>query len=259
MTSKTDYLEAIKEIGECCKNSVYKSNIVAVYVGGSVARGDFSPGRSDIDIYVIVDGKKEEIESELKKAAGEISNRKLSALMKVHQEPIGITLTALQEIRRGDSFLGAGFEYHNFMKTGKLLWGRDIKPLIPKPTKEEEKASAKQALRQVYALVAEPKNSPPEINERNKDKLTYGFFPIIFRTAAIALCGEGRYVSGKSEVVSVFHEVYPQEELHNLLLQSFKLWKKWETRSLSVEEVQLLMKFCSEFVIKIRALWDTAN
>lgn len=259
MTSKTDYLEAIEEIEECCKNSVHKSNIVTVYVGGSVARGDFSPGRSDIDIYVIVNDKKEEIESELKQAAGEISTRKLSDVMKVHQEPIGITPTALQEIRRGDSFLGAGFEYHNFMKTGKLLWGRDIKPLIPKPTKEEEKALAKQALKQVCALVAESKNSPPEINEQNKDKLTYGLFSTIFRTACIVLCGEGRYVSGKNEVVSVFHEVYPQEELHNLLLQSFELWKKWETRSLSTEEIQWLMKFCSEFVAKICTLWDTAN
>jgi len=130
--------------------SIYKDDIIAVYVGGSVARGDFSPGRSDIDIYIITTGKKKEIREELKEEARKIAVRKLKDLIKLHQEPIGITLTTVHEIQAGNSFLGAGFEYHNFINTGKLLYGRDIKPLIPKPTREQEKALAKRALKEIY-------------------------------------------------------------------------------------------------------------
>ena len=39
--SKEDYREAIEELVEFCGKSRHKENIVAVYLGGSVARGDF--------------------------------------------------------------------------------------------------------------------------------------------------------------------------------------------------------------------------
>ena len=39
MLSKRDYLETIEEIIEGCKKSSYKDDIIAIYVGGSVASG----------------------------------------------------------------------------------------------------------------------------------------------------------------------------------------------------------------------------
>jgi len=206
--TERDYCEAIEELIKSCERSPHKDDIVAVYLGGSVARGDFSPGRSDIDIYVVVSQKKEEIGEELKEAAGKIASERLKELFEVHQEPIGITVTTVSEIQAGRSFLAAGFEYRNFMDTGRLLWGRAIKPLIPEPSREGEKASAKQALKEVCALLT-ARGLP--VDEQNTARLTYELFAAIFRTACIMLCGEGRYVSGKGEAVSAFREIYPQE------------------------------------------------
>lgn len=67
MLSKIEYLEAIEEIVSCYAG--YQDDIIAVYLAGSVARGDFSPGRSDIDIYIIVSGKMDEIDEKLKENA----------------------------------------------------------------------------------------------------------------------------------------------------------------------------------------------
>lgn len=257
MLSRIDYLETIEEIVECCAKSIYKDDIIAVYVGGSVARGDFSPGRSDIDVYIITSGKKKEIWEELKEEARKITVRKLKDLMKLHQEPIGITLTTVHEIQTGNSFLGAGFEYHNFINTGKLLYGCDIKPLIPKPSREQEKALANRALKKIYSLIIK---HLPYTSEIDQDKLTCAVFSTIFRTACVALCGEGRYVSGKREAVSAFHEVYAQESgLCRIISKSFELWEEWQTRTLTKEELQQLMRFYLEFVSKICNLWGVTN
>lgn len=253
MVTGRDYWESIEELIEVCKTSHHEGDIVAVYLGGSVARGDFSPSRSDIDIYVVTSGKQEEIEKELNEAARKIATDRLKDLLEVHREPIGITLTTVSEIQAGNSFLAAGFEYHNFINAGKLLYGRDIKPLIPKPSREEERALAERALKEVCALVIE-RELP--VDEQNRGRLTYGIFSGIFRTACIALCGEGKYVSGKGEAISAFREVYPQEdELYDMLLQSFALWKKWETRALTDEELQRLMELCLEFIARVCNLW----
>ena len=141
------------------------------------------------------------------------------------------------------------FEYHNFINTGKLLYGRDIKQLIPRSTRAQEKSSAKQGLKEIYTSASKHSFYA---SEPDMDKQAYWAFSHIFRTASIALCGDGRYVSGKRETVSAFHEVYAQKsELCGIISQSFGLWKKWETRSLTKEELQQLTGFCSEFVSEI--------
>lgn len=148
---------------------------------------------------------------------------KLNDLIKFHPEPIGIALTTVDEIQTGKSFLGAGFEYHNFINTGKLLYGLDIKTLIPKPTREQEKASAKQALRGICSTINTPSTYA---SEQNKDTIAYQSFSLIFRMARTALCGEGRYVSGKMGTTSAFHELYAQEtKLCKIISQNYELWK----------------------------------
>ncbi len=256
MLSKKDYLEAIEEVIEECKAPIYKDDVVAIYLGGSVARGDFSPGRSDIDIYIVVSGKKEEIEKELKDKTRKIAIKHLSALMEVHSEPIGISLTTIDEIKEGKSWLGSGFEYHNFINTGKLLYGGEIKTLIQKPTREQEMALARQALGGICSLIKHLSYS----SESGNDMLVSQAFSTIFRTASLSLCGEGKYVSGKKETVLAFQEIYAQEsELCRVISQSFELWEKWEARSLTQEEIKQLMGFCLEFVSKICSLWDVTN
>ena len=39
-----------------------EGNIVSIYLGGSVARGDYAVGISDIDIYIVVENIKKQTE-----------------------------------------------------------------------------------------------------------------------------------------------------------------------------------------------------
>jgi len=272
IVSEREYWEAIEELIGFCEGSRYKDDIVAIYLGGSVARGDFSPGRSDIDIYMVARASKEGMEAELEKVAKRIAKERLARLLEVHQEPIGVTVTTVSEVRAGKSFLAAGFEYHNFMKTGRLLWGQDIKPLIPKPSREEERTSAGETLKEMCALFQGQLNRWARTRAlrkicvllafltKTKEKLTYQLFAAIFRTACIALCGEGRYVSGKGEAVAAFREVYPQEyELHEVLSQSFALWKEWERRALTYKELQRLMGLSRKFISRVCELWGVSR
>ncbi len=53
-------------------------------------------------------------------------------------------------------------------------------------------------------------------------------FSLIFRSAAIALCGSGFYVGGKSDVVLAFRRLYSLEnELNGVLDRALDMWKRW--------------------------------
>ena len=80
--------------------------------------------------------------------------RYLSNLRSIHEEVISVEVTTMEEVRCGKSFLGAGFEYQNFIRDGKLLWGRDIKGLIPKPSRDYVVESARRALTSICEQIS---------------------------------------------------------------------------------------------------------
>jgi predicted nucleotidyltransferase len=51
--SKDTYYRAVDEITQVCSNGL-KKDIVALYLIGSVAKGDFKPGKSDLDFELIL-------------------------------------------------------------------------------------------------------------------------------------------------------------------------------------------------------------
>jgi predicted nucleotidyltransferase len=119
--TKKDYLDAVNEFVKLIDRK-YGEMVEAVYVGGSVARGDFVPGRSDIDFYVVSKASnKEELQKKLNEEAKKLEAKYFKDLRYLHDEVIGATVTTLEELCKGCSFLGTGFEYQNFIKTGKLL------------------------------------------------------------------------------------------------------------------------------------------
>ncbi len=111
MIPRENYFRAIGELVKYCRRSKCRDEIVALYLGGSVARGDFVPGRSDIDIYAVARDDKGGVERILKGAARRIASESLRELFEIHREPLGITVTTIEEVRSGSSFLGTGFEY----------------------------------------------------------------------------------------------------------------------------------------------------
>lgn len=261
--TKKDYLNTLDEFVNVVVRK-YSEEVKTVYVGGSVARGDFVPGRSDIDFYIVSkDDNKEELQKKLEKEVRRLETKYFKDLKHLHDEVIGVTVTTLTEVQKGTSFLGAGLEHQNFIKTGKLLWGEDIKALIPKPTLKEQKEDAFKFLGSLYQLVQTWERMfkwfkwvPMKfIPKRKKEKWTRQAFSLIFRSAAVMLCGNGVYVSGKEEITTAFEKRYSEEkELCDIISQALMLWERWKTRSLSDKETRQLLENSLRFVKGLQSL-----
>ena len=253
--SKKDYLDAVKELVTNMV-SLWGNEIKAVYAGGSFARGDFVPGRSDVDLYVVGRVRnKEELQKTLTEEARKVEKKYFEDLKRIHEEVLGVEVTTLEEIKNGKSFLGAGFEYHSFINTGKLLWGEDVKSIIPKPTRKQEKESAKNFLKKSHKVIAKWQEQIRSFTEENKERMTRQAFSLIFRSAAIVLCGNGVYVSRKEEIVTAFKGEYPKEkELYDILSWALRAWEKWKIKPLSNKEIRQLMERSLELVKRLPTL-----
>lgn len=253
--SRQDYFDAVNKLVDVIIDK-FEDKIVAIYAGGSFARGDFVPGRSDIDIYVVArENYKGQLQKSLDEEARKIETKYFDDLRCILDEVLGVSVTTLEEIQNGQSFLGSGFEYHNFIKTGRLLYGKDIKDHIPKPTREQEKKSAQRMLKKLSDFIKTQQEILLNIDKENPDKLTRQAFATIFRSASIALCGAGMYVSGKQEIVTFFKQKYPNKrELGEILQNAFRLWKKWEMTRLDIKELKHLLNWSMEFIKDLRSI-----
>lgn len=259
--SREDYYDAVNELIEVITGK-YKNNLKAIYAGGSFGRGDFVPGRSDIDIYVVVAGnRKEELERELQGEALKIEKKRFSDLRCIFKA-LDVSVTTVEEIREGASFLGSGFEYSNFIREGKLLWGEDIKTLIPKPSPEEQKESAKNYLSKVYGMISNQekyfkwlKLIPFTFMPKSKKECwARQAFNLIFRTAALFLGSKGIYVSRKEDVASAFKKHVKEEELRLIICYALSLWGKWKNEPLNDKETKKLLRNSIEFVRRLQSL-----
>jgi len=245
IVKEISYYRAIEKVTEVCVNK-FSDEIVSVFLGGSVARGDFSPGRSDIDLYFVLTSRNDEIESNIESELKNIENEYLPEVQKFNVEPVSSAFTSKAEVLEGKSFLGAGFEYHNFIRDGKLLYGLEIRNLIPEPKREKEFAMADnyiQTLKKVY--------------DTAQDQGIAKCFSFVFRTACIFLSGKGLYVSSKKDVVAFFKNHFSKEEdLNNNLFEVYNLWLIWGDRSLKEEEIYSLTKSYNEVMSLIFDLWE---
>lgn len=260
--SHKDYHDAVSELVEVIAKH-HGEQVKAVYAGGSFARGDFVPGRSDVDLYVVVKGEKEELQEALHNKALEIERRHFNNLRAALDEVLGVTVTTLKEVEEGNSFLAMGFEYANFIKDGKLLWGDDIKLLIPKPAAEKQKQTAKNSLNKVFLLVSRLernlkwlKSVPFRLVPRkSKERWTRQAFELTFRTGALFLGCKGIYVSAKEDIASAFKAtMHNEEELCRIISYALSLWEKWKTEPLDDRETKELLENSGKFVKKIQSL-----
>ena len=259
--SQRDYYDAVKElIGAITEK--YGNKVEAIYAGGSFARGDFVPGRSDIDIYIVLKNGKEELQRDLQCEALEIEKKHFKELRSMIDEVLGVTVTTRKEIEEGQSFLGSGFEYSNFINEGKLLWGEDIKTIIPRPPQEKQEASAETNLEQVYELISNQERRfkllswiPLKLMPRkSKERWTRYAFNLTFRTAAIFLGSKGVYVSKKEDIVNAFKQHIKDEELCGIISFALSLWEKWKAQPLKDKETRSLFENSIEFVKRLQRL-----
>ncbi len=80
--SHKDYYDAVNELIDKITKK-YKDKICAIYAGGSFARGDFVPGRSDIDLYIVVEGREEQFQKDLQNAVSKIEKKYFKELSPV--------------------------------------------------------------------------------------------------------------------------------------------------------------------------------
>ncbi|RLF01617.1 MAG: hypothetical protein DRK00_11105 [Thermoprotei archaeon] len=121
MVSREDYEQAVRELVEAVVKEF--GDVVSIYVAGSFARGDYMPGRSDVDIYVVLSRDGGAFEG-IRRRAREIEEKYLSEVRDYHPEPLGVSMTTLEEIRSGRSWLGIGWEYRIFQRGEAALWLR---------------------------------------------------------------------------------------------------------------------------------------
>jgi predicted nucleotidyltransferase len=229
----------------------HETAIVAIYAGGSFAREDFVPGRSDVDIYFIVKDNNEELENSLGQIAKKVERKHFHNLRSTLGEVLSIAVTSLDDIQPGRSFLAAGFEYSDFMDTGRLLWGTDIKPLIPAPSPETQRESAQLYLGRIYEMASEVEKSyrwfgwiPLRVLGRSsKEKWTREAFNFTFRTLAVYLGSKGVYASRKEDIMGRFQKICANQiDLCGIASFASSMWEKWKTNALSDKETKQLIK-----------------
>lgn len=245
MIEKKVYYDVLEEIENLGREDKFSEKVESIYLGGSVARGDFTPGRSDIDIYVVLKERDEGLEEQFEEKLEDIEREHLSELKKVDPNPLGATFTSLEEIKQGQSFLGQGFEYRNFIRTGELLSGKDIKDKIPEPTREEEVKSAAEFL-----------NKFEERYQAIEKKFTRKLFSSIFRVLSVLLNGSGIYVSSKEGIIKKCHDHFGhRSKLNSLLKDTLSLWKKWGSRELDKEEFCSLYRKYKKIMPIVYEIW----
>jgi len=246
--TRQDYHDSVHELIEVVTGR-YGSGLKAIYAGGSFARDDFVPGRSDIDLYVVARAGREQLQRELQREALRIEKERFPRLSSVFDGFLGISVTTLHEIQEGGSFLGSGFEYSNFIREGKLLWGEDIKALIPQPALESQQRSAKNYLEKVYGMVSSQEKYfkwlkwiPLALVPRaKKEHWTRQAFNLTFRTGALFLGSTGFFVSGKEDICSAFKQQVKNQRLRNMMCCALSLWEKWKDAPLSNGETSQLL------------------
>lgn len=175
---------------------------------------------------------------------------------------VDISVTTMQEIQEGISFLGAGFEYPNFIKEGKLLLGEDIRPFIPKPSEEERKESARDYLAKVYEMISKQERTfkllkwvPLGIVPRkSKERWIRQAFNLIFRSAALFLGSNGIDASNKEDITNTFKRLVKKEEPCDMMSSASLLWSKWKTEQLNDKETRQLLDNSFTFVRQLRSL-----
>lgn len=243
MTSEQTYYDVLDEVAAISERE-FTEEVTAVYVSGSVARGDFTPGRSDIDLYVVLNERNSRIEEQYRDALDELEEEYLAELQQIEPDALSVAFTSTQEIDSGESFLGSGFAYHTFVDNGQLLYGTDIKDQLPQPARADVIEAAQQALETV-----EP------VARHLQDRVTREAFSTIFRTLCIFLGGHGVHVGAKGRAVEQSRALLDDHEVIIDIEQVYSLYETWEQRSLTEDEFCTLIKHHNEIIPTIVDRW----
>jgi len=111
------------------KSKDITQNVISLILFGSYIRGDYIPGLSDLDFLVIIKDFDEEIYLKVKNILME-ETRDLNP--KLIDLPYELLENLSDPINKGYQFKFLTFYQKDFLKNHKVIYGREIKHLIPR-------------------------------------------------------------------------------------------------------------------------------
>ena len=233
------YMEFINDITRVFNETEDTSNIKAVYLGGSLSRGDYVIGISDIDIYIVVDHY--EGTELINNYIQEIAKNKLHELLEWCPDGVTVAFTKYSDIKTGCSWLGMGADYYSFLEYGKLMYGKDIREELIEPSKEKIYTISHQILSNLKQIVKQ------DIKNVEIDKyFIRGVFSTAFSAMFSYICLNSCYLRGKVKIVDEFCKMNKSCSFY--ATEILQMWKTFCNRELSKEEKNHLISLTKNLV-----------
>lgn len=238
------YIQFIDKLTKCLPAFNSIDNIISVYLGGSVSRGDYIVGASDIDIYVVCDFEDNNLNISFEKYVQNIANEFLTEIKNWYPDVVSISFTIYKDIKNGTSFLGKGADYYSFKDSARLIYGTELRDIIIKTDDEENKKIAKEVLKQLKEIVNQ--NIPEELITRY---FIRGVFGAVFSAAHSALVLNGVYLRGKKQLVK---ELYKYDEVNGGKLRDiYNYWLSFVEYNFTESDKINLVNLAKEIVLSL--------
>jgi predicted nucleotidyltransferase len=242
--SRDPYLEALQAFSEDCKTQ-FRSDVLTVYVMGSVARNEHIIGKSDIEMVCVL--KRED--ADIQRIAAILESFKETMKEKGIPNPY-LEILRPSEYERAYLFLDL-FSTYDLKMNGKIVYGEDIGSRLIFPSGKKLKELAELhilSIRQnayIAALSCGPNldSIPDEIIEDLKVHTAFA--------AGVALIGRGVMVSLKREILSKFTKTYPKLGTFDDITRRAN-----ENPPETIEEKKTIVKKCLRFLDDLCAVYS---
>lgn len=219
-------------------------NIVSVYIGGSVSRGDYIVGASDIDMYVVCNIEDDNFKASFENYVQNISNEFLLEIKSWYPDVVSIAFTTYKDVKTGVSFLGKGADYYSFNDSGKLIYGSEIRNEIIKTDDEQNKKISKEVLKQLKEIISQ--DIPEELITRY---FIRGAFGAVFSAVNSALILNGVYVRGKEKLVK---ELLKYDKVNGEKLQRiYDYWTRFPAYDFIESDNKAFLNLVKEVVLSL--------
>lgn len=240
-----DYERALDAIESLCDRTTFSGRITVVYVSGSVGRGDYTPGRSDLDLAVLLTERDSAFEEVFLTEIDRIIDQFLPELVGISPTPIDVTFAEKGAVLEGERTIRDAFYHRQLQSTGRLLYGTDLRDDLPTPTAEQLHADS-------LALHFETRQSVRAV----PNQFIRQCFVDVFSTLEVILIGRGTVVSSKEQLIEAAYVEFESEPgTLDQLDTVYGLWTNWINGNFDGENVAELVERYPELMGDLLAFW----
>lgn len=239
-----EYIKFINKLTEDLSAFNKIDNIVSVYIGGSISRGDYIVGASDIDIYVVCNIEDNNLKASFENYVKNICNEFLLEIKSWYPDVVSIAFTTYKGVKDGTSFLGKGADYYSFNDFAKLIYGSEIRNEIIKTDDDQNKKISEESLKQLKEIISQ--DVPEELITRY---FIRGVFGAVFSAVHSALVLKGVYVRGKELLVK---ELLKYDKVNGEKLQIiYNYWLHFAEYNFSENDNKAFLNLVKEVVLNL--------